>query len=136
MKRARTLAKALTLLNPGRSAGSADAGLIADVSYRTDLTPYIQTPEQGARMLVISIIRLAIADLTSVSQERSAAEARRSAAVYFQSDQYRAHLRLLGLPYEQPLVVKRLLPENGRRSAIQSRKCCTSPSPLWPTPTD
>lgn len=136
MKRARTLAKALTLLNPGRSAGSTDAGLIADVSYRTDLTPYIQTPEQGARMLVISIIRLAIADLTSVSQERSAAEARRSAAVYFQSDQYRAHLRLLGLPYEQPLVVKRLLPENGRRSAIQSRKCCTSPSPLWPTPTD
>ena len=136
MKRARTLAKALTLLNPGRSAGSTDAGLIADVSYRTDLTPYIQTPQQGARMLVISIIRLAIADLTSVSQERSAAEARRSAAVYFQSDQYRAHLRLLGLPYEQPLVVKRLLPENGRRSAIQSRKCCTSPSPLWPTPTD
>ena len=136
MKRARTLAKALTLLNPGRSAGSADAGLIADVSYRTDLTPYIQTPEQGARMLVISIIRLAIADLTSVSQERSAAEARRSAAVYFQSDQYRSHLRLLGLAYEQPLVVKRLLPENGRRSAIQSRKCCTSPSPLWPTPTN
>ena len=136
MKRARSLAEALTLINPGRSAGSADTGLIADVSYRTDLTPYIQTPEQGARMLVINIIRLAIADLTSVSKERSAAEARRSAAVYFQSEQYRAHLRLLGLPYEQPIIVRRLMPENGRRSAIQSRKRCSSPSPLWPTPTD
>lgn len=121
MKRARSLAEALTLVNPGRGAGSTDAGLIADVSYRTDLTPYIHTSEEGARMLVISIIRLAIADLTSVSKERSAAAARRSAAVYFQSDQYRAHLRLLGLPYEQPLVVKRLLPENGRRAALQSR---------------
>ena len=121
MKRARSLAEALNLVNPGRGAGSTDAGLIADVSYRTDLTPYIHTPEEGARMLVISIIRLAIADLTSVSKERSAAAARRSAAVYFQSDQYRAHLRLLGLPYEQPLVVKRLLPpENGCRAAIQS----------------
>lgn len=123
MKRARSLAEALNLISPGRSAGSADAGLIADVSYRTDLTPYIQTPEQGARMLVLGIIRLAIADLTSVSQERSAAEARRSAAVYFQSDQYRSHLRLLGLPYEQPLIVKRLLPpEKGRRGAIQSKR--------------
>ena len=121
MKRARSLAEALTLVNPGRGAGSTDAGLIADVSYRTDLTPYIHSPEEGARMLVISIIRLAIADLTSVSKESSAAAARRSAAVYFQSEQYRAHLRLLGLPYEQPLVVKRLLPENGRRAAIQSR---------------
>ena len=121
MKRARSLAEALILVNPGRGAGSTDAGLIADVSYRTDLTPYIHTTEEGARMLVISIIRLAIADLTSVSKESSAAAARRSAAVYFQSDQYRAHLRLLGLPYEQPLVVKRLLPENGRRAAIQSR---------------
>ena len=63
MKRARSLAEALTLVNPGRGAGSADAGLIADVSYRTDLTPYIHTTEEGARMLVISIIRLAIADL-------------------------------------------------------------------------
>jgi len=123
MKRSRSLAEALVLIHPDRRPDPTLDGLvIADTSFRTDLSEYIDTPEDGARMLVLNIIRLAIADLTSVSKERSAAAARRSAALYFQSDQYRAHLRLLGLPYEQPLVVKRLLPpENGRRRGVQSR---------------
>ena len=121
MKRARSLTEALHLIDPNRPADPAlDGRLIADTSYRTDLTGLVTSPEDGARMLVLNIIRLAIADMTSVSREAGAREARQSAIAYFNSPVYYRHLQLLHLRRTRPLIVNRLLGENPPRAALQS----------------
>lgn len=121
MKRARSLTEALRLIDPSRPTDpTLDGRLIADTSYRTDLTGLIASPEDGARMLVLNIIRLAIADMTSVSKETGAREARQSAIDYFNSPVYYRHLQYLNLRRSRPLIVNRLLGENPRRAALQS----------------
>ena len=121
MKRARSLVEALRLIDPSRPADpTLDGRLIADTSYRTDLTGLIASPEDGARMLVLNVIRLAIADMTSVSKEAGAREARQSAIDYFHSPVYYRHLQYLNLRRSRPLIVNRLLGENRRGPVLQS----------------
>lgn len=121
MKRARSLAEALRLIDPSRPADPAlDGRLIADTSYRTDLTGLIACPEDGARMLVLNVIRLAIADMTSVSKEAGARDARQSAIAYFNSPVYYRHLQYLNLRRGRPVIVNRLLGENRRGPTLQS----------------
>jgi hypothetical protein len=121
MKRARSLTEALRLIDPSRPTDpTLDGRLIADTSYRTDLTGLIASPEDGARMLVLNIIRLAIADVTSISKEASARQARQSAIDYFNSPVYYRHLQYLNLRRGRPVIVNRLLGENPPGAALQS----------------
>lgn len=122
MKRSRSLAEALVLIHPDRRPDPTLDGLvIADTSFRTDLSEYIDTPEDGARMLVLNIIRLAIADLTSVSREATARADRQSAIAYFHSRTYRQHLQLLKLHGRaRPIIVDRLLDEKPGGRGLQS----------------
>jgi hypothetical protein len=121
MKRARSLTEALRLIDPSRPTDPGlDGRLIADTSYRTDLTGLIASPEDGARMLVLNIIRLAIADMTSVSKEAGARQARQSAIDYFNSPVYYRHLQYLNLRRGRPVIVNRLLGENPVGVGLQS----------------